>query len=156
MFIFTVVSVDWMPVMACTNLGTACAHSTWSEIVWPANQNQEKSPQAFAHLVNFSKNVSAMFYNQKILLFWLYNHRQSFAMFLLLDLCFMFCSRDVNVLRAQRIIGFFHLTTHRSPRSENPNTWPSWRLTFWTSWNRTKKRFSNVNCLYLHPAAQLF
>ena len=35
--------------------------------------NQEKSPQTFAHLANFSKNVSAMFNNHTIVLFWLQN-----------------------------------------------------------------------------------
>ena len=33
--------------------------------------NQEKSPQTFAHLVNFSIGVSAVFDNHTILLFWL-------------------------------------------------------------------------------------
>ena len=44
-------------------------------------------------------------------------------MFLLRDLRFVFCSRDLDVLRAQRIIGFFILITHKSTRSENPITW---------------------------------
>ena len=30
------------------------------------------------------------------------------------------CSRDLDVLRAQRIIGFFSLITHKSTGSENP------------------------------------
>ena len=33
---------------------------------------------------------------------------------------FVLCSRDLDVLRAQRIIGFF---THKSTKSENPLTW---------------------------------
>ena len=37
----------------------------------------------------------------------------------LLDLCFVLCSRDLDVLRAQRIIGFFILITHKPARSEN-------------------------------------
>ena len=40
-------------------------------------------------------------------------------MFSLRDLCFVFCSRDLDVLRAQRIIGFFILITHKSTGSEN-------------------------------------
>ena len=66
---------------------------------------KKKSPQTFAHLVNFSKNVSAMFDNRTILLFWLYDE-QTFHMFSLRDLRFVLCSRDLDVLRAQRIIGF--------------------------------------------------
>ena len=42
--------------------------------------NREKSPQTFAHLVDFSTNVSAMFDNHTILLFWLWN-KQTFCMF---------------------------------------------------------------------------
>ena len=44
-------------------------------------------------------------------------------MFSLRDLRFVLCSRDLDVLRAQRIIGFFILITHKSPRSENLITW---------------------------------
>ena len=43
-------------------------------------------------------------------------------MFSLRDLCFVFCSRDLDVLRAQRIMGFY-LDYHKSTRSENPITW---------------------------------
>ena len=39
-------------------------------------------------------------------------------MFLLHDLRFVLCSRDLDVQRAQRIIGFFSLITHKSKRSE--------------------------------------
>ena len=48
--------------------------TTCSEFAGPANQHpkrtikKEKSPQPFAHLVNFSKHVSAMFDSHKILL----------------------------------------------------------------------------------------
>ena len=83
--------------------------------------NQEKSPQTFAHLVNFSKNVSAIFYNRTILLFRLEN-KQTFHVFSLRDLRFVFCSRDLDILRAQRIIGSY-LITHKSTRSRNPITW---------------------------------
>ena len=44
-------------------------------------------------------------------------------MFSLRDLRFVLCSLDLNVLRAQRIIGFFILITHKSTRSDNPITW---------------------------------
>ena len=53
----------------------------WLEFACPANQHpkrtiEKKGPQAFAHLENFSQNVSAMFYNHTILfvlfsLFWI-------------------------------------------------------------------------------------
>ena len=36
-------------------------------------QSRKKSPQTFAHPENFSKNVSMMFDNHTILLFWLQN-----------------------------------------------------------------------------------
>ena len=67
--------------------------------------NQEKSPPVFAHLVNFSKNVSTMFDNHTISLFLLWD-KQTFCMFSLRDLRFVLCSRDLDVLRTQRIIGF--------------------------------------------------
>ena len=41
-------------------------------------------------------------------------------MFSLHDLRFVLCSLDLDVLRAQRIIGFFILITHKSTRSEKP------------------------------------
>ena len=47
-------------------------------------------------------------------------------MFSLLDLCFVLCSLDLDVLRAQRIMGFYILITHKSTRSENPITWLSY------------------------------
>ena len=92
--------------------------------------NREKSPQIFAHLVYFSTNVSAMFDNHTILLFWLWN-KQTFRMFSLRDLRFLLCSFYLDVLRAQRIIGFFILITHNPTRSEIPSqmscsTLPDW------------------------------
>ena len=65
----------------------------------------------------FFKIVSSMFDNHIILPF------QTFHMFLLRDLCFMHCSLDFDVLRAQRIMGFFILITHKSTKSENLITW---------------------------------
>ena len=62
-----------------------------------------------------------MFDNHTILLFWLKN-KQTFRMFSLRDLRFVLCSRDLDVLRAQRIMGFFDLITHKSTRSENAIT----------------------------------
>ena len=44
-------------------------------------------------------------------------------MFSLRDLRFVLCSRDLDVLPAQRIIGFFIFITHNSTRSENAVTW---------------------------------
>ena len=47
-------------------------------------------------------------------------------MFSLRDLRFVFCSRDLDVLRAQRIMDFFILITHKSTRSEIPNQDSHW------------------------------
>ena len=44
-------------------------------------------------------------------------------MFSLRDPRFVFCSRDLDVLRAQRIMDFCMLITHKSMRSENPITY---------------------------------
>ena len=44
-------------------------------------------------------------------------------MFSLRDLRFLFCSLDLDVLRAQRSMGFFILITHKSTRSESSITW---------------------------------
>ena len=43
-------------------------------------------------------------------------------MFSLRDPRFVLCSRDLDVLRAQRIIGVFILITHKPTRAENPIT----------------------------------
>ena len=43
-------------------------------------------------------------------------------MFSLRDLHFVLCSRDLDMLRAQRIMDFFILITHKSTRSVNPIT----------------------------------
>ena len=44
-------------------------------------------------------------------------------MFSLRDPHFVFCSRDLDVLRARRITVFFILITHKSTKSANPTTW---------------------------------
>ena len=44
-------------------------------------------------------------------------------MFSQLDLCFLLCSLDLDVLRVQRVIGFFILITHKLMRLENAFTW---------------------------------
>ena len=44
-------------------------------------------------------------------------------MFFSRDLCCVLRSRDLDVLRAQRITGLFILITHKSTRSEYPITW---------------------------------
>ena len=41
-------------------------------------------------------------------------------MFSLLDLSFLLSSSDLDILRVQRIMGFFVLVTHKSMRSEDP------------------------------------
>ena len=76
--------------------------------------NQEKSPRTLAYFMN----VSTMFDNHKILLFQPQN-KQTFHMFLLLDLHLMLCSWDLDVLRAQSIMVFFILITHKTTRSES-------------------------------------
>ena len=49
------------------------------------------------------------------------------------DLCFALCSHEVDILRAQRIMGSFILITHKSTRSKirwgklSSNAFPSWR-----------------------------
>ena len=87
----------------------------WSELSCPANQHpkstiKKKSPQTFAHLVNSSQNVSFMFDNHTILLFWL---QKTVRLLSLRDLRFLFCSRDLDALYAQMIMGFFSLITHK-------------------------------------------
>ena len=98
-------------------------------------QSRKKSPHTFAHLVNFSKYVSAMFDNRTILLFWLYNE-QTFRMFSLRNLPFLLCSLDLDVLRAQRIIGVFILITHKSTGSQNPITWSTSEPRSFTSFHK--------------------
>ena len=44
-------------------------------------------------------------------------------MFSLRDLRFVLCSRDLDVLRLQRTMGFFISLTHTSTGSYNPITW---------------------------------
>ena len=80
---------------------------------------KKEKPRNLCAPREFLKKMSAMFDNHTILLFWLQN-KQTFRMFSLRDLRFVLCSRDLDVLRAQRIMGCFILITHKSPRSENP------------------------------------
>ena len=56
--------------------------------------NQEKSPQTFAHLVNLSKQVSAMFDNHTILLFSLQNKQSNFSHVLTVIVCFVLFSNQ--------------------------------------------------------------
>ena len=44
-------------------------------------------------------------------------------MFSLCDLHFLLCSHEPNILRAQRIMGFFIVITHKSTGLENQITW---------------------------------
>ena len=50
-----------------------------------------------------------------------FDHRIN--VFSLRDMRFLLCSLDLDVLRAQRSMGFFILITHKPTRSENPITW---------------------------------
>ena len=49
-------------------------------------------------------------------------------MFSLRDLHFVLCSRDLDVLRTQRIIGFLILITHKSTKSEDLIAWMSGQI----------------------------
>ena len=69
----------------------------------PQSTIKKNEPTNLCAPRDFSKNVSVMFDNHTILLFWLYN-KQTF-MFSLRDLCFVLCSLDLHALRAQRIMG---------------------------------------------------
>ena len=53
----------------------------------------------------------------------MFDNHKIFRILSLRDLRFVICSRDLDVLRAQRITGFFILITHRSAWSENPINW---------------------------------
>ena len=106
-------------------------HTTWSEFACPPisiqkAQSRRKSPQTFAHLghVKISVILSA--------------DKLTFHMFSLCDLRFVLCSRDLDVLRAQRIIGFFILITHKSTRSDNPITW--FQLAKWQTSLKTRDK----------------
>ena len=52
-----------VPLDFCTHVIEVCLSNQ------SASEKHKKSPQTFAHLVHFSKNVSAMFDNHTILLF---------------------------------------------------------------------------------------
>ena len=84
----------------------------------PGKHNQVKSPQTFAHLVHFSNKRVCHVYNHKIVLFGLQN-KQTFHMFSLLDLRFVLCSRDLDVLRAQRIMSFFYPQINEVGKSDH-------------------------------------
>ena len=84
------------------------------------SQSASKNPQTFAHLVNFSKNLSATFDNHTILLFWLSNE-QTFHMFLR-DLHFVLCSPESPCTTCAKDHGLFIRITHKSTRSEKPIT----------------------------------
>ena len=81
--------------------------------------NQNKKPTHLCAPHEFLPKKTHLIIKQYILYFWLFN-KQTFHMPSLRDLRFVFCSRDLDVRRAQRIIGFFYLT-HKSTRSGNPS-----------------------------------
>ena len=84
-----------------------------SQLAWET-YNQEREKKLCAPR-EFLQKCSAMFDNHTILLFWLKN-KQTFHMFSLGNLFFVLCSFDLDVQRAQRIIGLF-LKTHKKPFS---------------------------------------
>ena len=73
-------------------------------------QSRKKSPQTFAHLVHFSNKCVGRLNVSIILSFWLLN-KQTFHIFYLLHLYFVLCLNDLDVLRAQRIMGFSIIIT---------------------------------------------
>ena len=85
-------------------------------------QPRKKAHKALCTLCISQSNVSAMFNDNQILLFLLYN-KQTFSILSLRDLLFVFSSLEVNILRVQRIISFFVLFTHKSTRWEDPIRW---------------------------------
>ena len=86
-----------------------------NSLLAPAKHIQEKKPHPTSWISQ--TNVSAMFDNNKILLLrLLVQNNQTFHMFSLLDPRFVLRSRDLDVLGAQRIIGFVILITHKSTR----------------------------------------
>ena len=133
----------------------------WLEVAHPANQLpkrtiKKKSPQTFAHLMNFSKNVSAM--NHAIWLFLLQN-KQTLPMFSLRDLRFVLCSLDLDLLWCAKDHGLFILITHKSTRSENPITWlltalkvaSLWKIEFWgCSWDCDRSYYLAVKLGHWH------
>ena len=70
-------------------------------------------------------------------------------MFSLCDLRFVLCSRDLDVLRAQRIMGFFILITHKSTRSKSPVTWLKLIRVYKTPWKANMQRTFQAFALQL-------
>ena len=89
-------------------------------------QSRKKGPQTFARFINFSINVSAMFDNQGILLLTLEQTNLSHVLAAWSAFLALFAWSWYTAVRAQRIIGFFMLITHKSTRSENPVRWMRW------------------------------
>ena len=80
----------------------------WSEVPCPANQNQEKSPETFASVVNISNE----FGNQNLVII---NKPSTRSLHSLLDPCFVLLSRDLDVRKGSWA---FYLITHKSTKSE--------------------------------------
>ena len=59
----------------------------------------------------------------------------------------MHCSRDLDVLRAQRIMGFCILITHKSTKSENQITWMYAQESYAQQTLHTKWHFNAVACV---------
>ena len=62
-------------------------------------QSRKKSPQTFAHLVNFPNSCVGHLNVSVISIFWLLN-KKTFHTFYLLDLYFVLCLNDLEVLRS--------------------------------------------------------
>ena len=85
---------------------------TWSQFASPANQNPKSTIKKKAHRPCCVDHMCLIIIKSCYC-----DYKQTFHMFSLLDLRFVFCSRDLDVLRAQRIIAVFIFITHKSTRS---------------------------------------
>ena len=61
----------WLEALVCQYPIDVIRVYLTSQSALEKHNQEKKCPQTFAHLVNFSNNVSAMFDNHTILLFWL-------------------------------------------------------------------------------------
>ena len=89
-----------------------------SVLVCPANQHPKSTIKKKAHKPLRTSWISQQMRRPCLIIIQSCILIQTFHMFSLL-LHFVLCSRDLNVLRAQRIIGFFIFITHKSMRSES-------------------------------------
>ena len=124
-----------------TNLCTTCKFvqkwvgtSCYSIMVYPldsvSNPNPKTKTNPSIHNVRWGnmkyllKNVSAVFDNHKILLYWL-SDKQTFHMISLLDqLCFLVCSRDHDILCVQRSMVYRKSHDMDTTCTQENNVWP--------------------------------